>query len=233
MLDSLKRVGIGVLKHSRYPSIVRAALSRSPLPINISAGADVDIHAGCKLVGDIDLADSVTVGPGCELRGEVRVGRGTNLVDKNELIGDVSIGRYCAVGRRTVLHQQDHFMHRPSIQMEFNSQMIGDALPFVGKGPIKFGSDVWTGLDSVVLSGVSVGHGAVVGANSVVTDDVEPYAIVAGSPAEHVGWRFDADLREQLLDIAWWEWSPSRIKHNREFFRTDLRTVDDVNALIS
>lgn len=67
------------------------------------------------------------------------------------------------------------------------------------------GSDVWIGYRAIILQGVSIGHGAVIGAGSVVTRDVPPYAIVAGSPARLIRYRFDAPLREALLASRWWE----------------------------
>jgi len=55
--------------------------------------------------------------------------------------------------------------------------------------PVKIGDDVWIGTRVVILPGVTVGHGAIIGASAVVTKDVPPYAIVAGVPAKVVKWR--------------------------------------------
>ena len=63
----------------------------------------------------------------------------------------------------------------------------------------------------MILSGVRIGHGAVVAAGSVVTRDVAPYSVVAGNPAQHVKWRFEEATRKALLDIAWWNWSIEEI----------------------
>lgn len=79
------------------------------------------------------------------------------------------------------------------------------------RGDVVIGNDVWLCSNSMVLSGVSIGHGAVVAAGSVVTRDVEPYSVVAGNPARHVKWRFDEQTRAALLDIAWWDWSLDEI----------------------
>lgn len=82
----------------------------------------------------------------------------------------------------------------------------------ISKGDVIIGSDVWLGANCAVLSGVSIGHGAVVGAYAVVTRDVEPYSIVAGNPAKHVKWRFDEVTREYLLNLAWWNWPIEEIE---------------------
>lgn len=57
------------------------------------------------------------------------------------------------------------------------------------------GSDVWLCSNCTILSGVSVGHSAVVASSAVVTRDIAPYSVVAGNPALHVRWRFDEVTR--------------------------------------
>lgn len=69
------------------------------------------------------------------------------------------------------------------------------------------GNDVWIGHNAVIMGGVTLGHGAVVAAGAVVTHDVEPYEIVGGVPARHMGWRYDGDTIAAMLRICWWDWS--------------------------
>jgi tetrahydrodipicolinate N-succinyltransferase len=64
---------------------------------------------------------------------------------------------------------------------------------------------VWIGSGAAILSGVTVGDGAVIGARAVVARDVPPYAIVAGNPAEVVRERFDRATAAALVETAWWE----------------------------
>lgn len=80
------------------------------------------------------------------------------------------------------------------------------------KGNVVIGHDVWIGYQALILSGVSIGSGAVVAARSVVTKDVAPYSIVAGNPARHIRFRFDESTIEALLKIAWWHWPLPKIK---------------------
>lgn len=79
------------------------------------------------------------------------------------------------------------------------------------RGDIVIGNDVWIGRGSRILSGVNVGDGAVIGANSILVDDVRPYAIVAGNPAREVRRRFTDEQVEALLRIRWWDWSDEEI----------------------
>lgn len=80
------------------------------------------------------------------------------------------------------------------------------------KGNVIIGNDVWIATDAIILSGVEIGNGAVIGARSVVTKDVEPYSIVAGNPARFIRFRFDETTINALQEIAWWNWPISKIQ---------------------
>lgn len=73
------------------------------------------------------------------------------------------------------------------------------------KGDVIIGSDVWLASDCLILSGVTIGHGAVVAARSVVTKDIPPYAVVGGNPAKIIRYRFPEEIIQALLNDPWWE----------------------------
>ena len=95
------------------------------------------------------------------------------------------------------------------------------------RGDVEIGSDVWLCTNVQILSGVRIGHGAVVAAGSVVTRDVEPYSVVAGNPARHVRWRFDTTVCQRLLSVAWWDWPLEEICSISE-----LLCNDDISAFL-
>jgi acetyltransferase-like isoleucine patch superfamily enzyme len=95
------------------------------------------------------------------------------------------------------------------------------------KGDVIIGNDVWIGHKAFILSGVTIGDGAVVGAKAVVTKNVPPYAIVAGNPARIVKYRFDEDTIAKLLTIAWWNWSCEEINE-----ATPLLLSSDIQEFI-
>jgi virginiamycin A acetyltransferase len=64
---------------------------------------------------------------------------------------------------------------------------------------------VWIGQNSVILPGVRIGDGVIIGMESVVGSDVEPYTIVAGNPARMIRRRFDEELTGLLLKLKWWD----------------------------
>lgn len=80
------------------------------------------------------------------------------------------------------------------------------------KGNIVIGNDVWIGYEAVILSGVTIGDGAIIGSRAVVTRDVPPYTIVGGVPARTIRRRFDEQTIEKLLELKWWHWPEERIK---------------------
>ena len=127
-------------------------------------------------------------------------------------IGDkLIIGKFCqiAAGVEFVMNGANHQMNAATTfpfytleGWEMEPPAISD-LPL--KGDTVIGSDVWIGQNAVILPGVHIGDGAIVGANSVVGSDVEPYTVVVGNPAREIRKRFDGELTGLLLQFRWWD----------------------------
>ena len=119
----------------------------------------------------------------------------------------LSIGAYCSIALNVQILLGGHHHSEWLTTYPFASMLPGN-IPQTSfsRGDVVIGNDVWLCANTIVLSGVSIGDGAVVAAGAVVTKDVEPYSIVAGNPARHVRWRFDEPQRAALLQIAWWKW---------------------------
>jgi len=79
------------------------------------------------------------------------------------------------------------------------------------RGNIEIGHDVWAGFGATILSGTQIGHGAVLGAQTVVSGIVPPYAIYAGNPGKVVRYRFPEGMIDSLLRLAWWNWPTERL----------------------
>ncbi len=80
------------------------------------------------------------------------------------------------------------------------------------RGDIVIGNDVWIGFEAVILSGVTVGDGAIIGTRTVVTKDVPPYTIVGGAPARPIRRRFEDTVIEKLEALRWWDWDEEAIR---------------------
>ncbi|MBQ9989685.1 MAG: CatB-related O-acetyltransferase [Lachnospiraceae bacterium] len=95
------------------------------------------------------------------------------------------------------------------------------------KGEILIGNDVWIGAGSTIMGGVTIHNGAVVAANSTVTRDVPPYAIVAGNPARVVKYRCSEATIQKLNQICWWNWSPAQLAERSSCFELPFEEFAD------
>ena len=132
--------------------------------------------------------------------------------------GILEIGSYCAIGNGVKVILSNHDFTKTCMQYSFYRKNfdINPVSPSVKTTIIE--NDVWIGDNVIILPGVSIGTGAVIGAASIVTKDVEPYTIVAGNPARPIKKRFTDDKINELLNSKWWEWDSDKIKRNKEFF---------------
>ena len=80
------------------------------------------------------------------------------------------------------------------------------------RGDVVIGNDVWIGREAMIMSGVTIGDGAVVGARALVAKSVAPYTIVGGNPAKPIRPRFPEDVVARLLALRWWDWPDDRIR---------------------
>lgn len=145
-----------------------------------------------------------------------------NVLYHYEARGDrLVIGSFCALATGTtfIMDGANHRMDGPST---FPFPILGgDWQQHVAllqdlprRGDTVVGNDVWFGYGSTIMPGVTIGHGAIIAAKSVVTKDVPPYAVVAGNPARVVKMRFDEATVKRLLATAWWDWPIERITAN-------------------
>jgi virginiamycin A acetyltransferase len=124
------------------------------------------------------------------------------------------IGRYCAIasGVRFIMPGANHADLGPStfpfgiFGKPWAERTMDLVMGAPSGGDTVVGHDVWLGYGALVLPGVTIGHGAVVAAASVVASDVPPYAIVAGNPARVIRMRYEDEDVQRLLRAAWWDW---------------------------
>lgn len=134
----------------------------------------------------------------------------------------LKIGKFCSIacGTKFLFTSANHTLKSLSTypfpiffeEWGLDGKDICDA--WDNKGDIVIGNDVWIGFEAVILSGVTIGDGAVIGSRAVVTKDVEPYTIVGGVPAKPIRKRFDEQTIEKLEKIGWWDWSEEQIRQN-------------------
>ena len=136
-------------------------------------------------------------------------------VNKDRLI----IGKFCSIacGAKFLFNSANHKMASlstytfPLFFEEWGLEKENVAQAWDQKGDIIIGNDVWIGYEAVILSGVTIGDGAVIGCRAVVTKDVPPYTIVGGVPAKPIRKRFDEEIIKELQKIKWWDWPEEKI----------------------
>lgn len=132
------------------------------------------------------------------------------------------IGKFCSIacGAKFLFNSANHALKPlttypfPIFWKEWGLEMTAITDAWDNKGDIVIGNDVWIGYEAVIMSGVTIGDGAIIGTRAVVTKDVPPYAIVGGVPAKIIRKRFDDKTIGTLLRLQWWNWPPEKIKRN-------------------
>jgi acetyltransferase-like isoleucine patch superfamily enzyme len=124
------------------------------------------------------------------------------------------VGRYCSIGDGVefVLGGNHRVERVTTYPMSMLYGRLAAADHTWSRGDIIVGSDVWIGLGAVVLSGLKIGHGAVVGAHTLVTRDVDPYCVVVGNPAKPLRQRFSGAIIAQMLDLRWWDLDKDQLR---------------------
>ena len=132
----------------------------------------------------------------------------------------LKIGKFCSIacGAKFLFTSANHKMRSlstypfPIFFEEWGLDVKNICDAWDNKGDIVIGNDVWIGYEAVILSGVTIGDGAIIGSRAVVTKDVEPYTIVGGVPAKSIRKRFDDKTILKLENIRWWNWDEKQIR---------------------
>lgn len=146
-----------------------------------------------------------------------QIGRGTYGDPKILTWGEdatLRIGDFCSIadGVQIALGGE----HRTDWVTTFPFNVLWDEAKHIEghpktKGDVIIGNDVWIATEAIIMSGVTIGDGAVIGARALVAKDVPPYTIVGGNPAKIIKQRFPDDIVERLLALQWWNWEDQRI----------------------
>lgn len=132
-------------------------------------------------------------------------------------IADSAAGNYCTFGSRVSIGAFSHptdSLTLHEVGFRDTSQIYGGTI--YKDDPERYlklrsdkrtiiGNDVWICDNAVIIKGVTIGDGAVIGAGSIVTKNVEAFSIVAGNPAKLIRKRFPKKIIDQIKMSAWWD----------------------------
>ena len=148
-------------------------------------------------------------------------GKYSYAVNKENIRHDTVIGSFCSISSNVYIAPGNHPItwltsspapYNPVIASLYKERLGKEINQYNAKRKCVIGNDVWIGVNAIILQGITIGDGAIVGSNAVVTHDVPPYAIVAGVPAKIIRYRFDEEMIKDLLQIKWWNKPYSLLK---------------------
>jgi acetyltransferase-like isoleucine patch superfamily enzyme len=193
-------------------------LSNNGTEATVSSLPWIRLESGAKIVST-KVGGNNTIGQFSCLN-RTQIGRYSGVGSFSYIV-DTEIGRYTTIGSRVSIGGFNHPTNWLSVhefQYRDTSQIYGitvcndkHAIQRHYLPVTKLGNDVWIGDNVVITRGVSVSTGAIVGAGSVVTKDVEPYTIVVGNPARPLRARFEPLVTTKLLELRWWELDPEQL----------------------
>ena len=130
---------------------------------------------------------------------------------------NLTVGNFCSIGPGVTIylggnHRVDWISTYPfgHIHQDVFTTFDGVGHPST-KGDVIIGNDVWICSNATIMSGVTIGDGAIIANNSHVVKDVEPYTVVGGNPAKFIKHRFNPHQIAELLKIKWWSWDDEKI----------------------
>ena len=147
----------------------------------------------------------------------------SNVLYHYPVNGDrLKIGKFCSIacGAKFLFTSGNHSLRSlstytfPIFFEEWGLDAKDICSAWDNKGDTVIGNDVWIGYEALILSGVTVGDGAIIGSRAVVTKDVPPYTIVGGVPAKSIRRRFDGAVIERLEKLRWWDWDIETIRRS-------------------
>lgn len=119
---------------------------------------------------------------------------------------DFSIGNYCSIAQNVYIYTDNHPLDKFSTHPFLYCKSHGANHEISYSHPLSIGNDVWIGQNAVILPSCHhIGNGAVIGAGSIVTKNIEPYTICVGNPAHPIKKRFSDDIIKKLEETHWWD----------------------------
>ena len=163
----------------------------------------------------------------------VDIGKNTygelNIVSFNDHTR-LHIGNYVSIAEKvSFILDADHYTDHISTYPFISKIVSHNKAEAISKGDIKVSDDVWIGYAATILSGVSIGQGAIIAAGAVVTKDVPPYAIVGGVPARIIKYRFDSETITELEKLDFGQLKRDMVIKHIDDLYAPLKSIEQLN----
>ena len=144
----------------------------------------------------------------------------------------LDIGNYVSIAPNVTFMLGVNHQIDTATTFPFYSKLIQRSpIDAISKGATRIEDEVWIGSGAIILSGVTIAKGAIIGAGSIVTKDVPPYAIVGGNPARLIRFRFSEEIINILKPIHFVNFSEGWIKENIKTIYKKIESVEDALQL--
>ena len=144
----------------------------------------------------------------------------------------LTIGNFVSVAPgATFLLGMNHQINTITTYPLYSRFIEYDKKDSTSNGEIIIEDEVWIGTNAMILSGLTIGKGAIIAAGSIVTKDVPPYSIYGGNPSKLIKYRFSEDIIQELLTFNLMDISIEKIKKNIDLFYSEIKTLEDVKRL--
>lgn len=186
-------------------------------------------------IRDSVIDRSSAIEGGCQIVG-CNIGR-HSFCGYDCVILNADIGSFCSIADSVYIGGANHPKHFVSTSPVFLSHRdsVKTKLArhdYTNMPRTSIGSDVWIGHGAKIRAGTRVGHGAIIGMGAIVTNDVLPYAIVAGNPARQISSRFPDQIVESLLEVEWWSLSDNDIKNFAHNFTNPVDYLKSIGVVL-
>jgi acetyltransferase-like isoleucine patch superfamily enzyme len=179
-----------------------------------------------------EFEKNCAVGNNCQVT-NTEVGK-YSYITEGARISHAKIGKFCSIGPNLRVGMATHPIKKfVSTSPMFHSKYTNLNVSFVKKNEItthkyidkkklffiEIENDVWIGANVTIMDGVKIGSGAVIGANSLVTKNIPPYAVAVGMPAKIINYRFNKSEIRKLLNLEWWNRDDEWLIHKINLFK--------------
>ena len=153
-----------------------------------------------------------------------------SYIGRNCYVNSTNIGKFCSIADNCSIGLASHNISWVSTSPVFceGKNILNKNFSFKKSDNYKIteiGNDVWIGIGVLVISGIKIGDGAIIGAGTIVTKDVDSYSIVVGNPGKVLRYRFTNEQKEALLKSKWWDLSQEKLIEIGQY-------IDDIDKFI-